>query len=760
MRDRRETFADEAGSESAGALSIDRAIAAIQKRLKLVVALPLVAAVSVGVLAYSIPNRYDASAVVQIDPRQKSITKVDNVVADLAGDQPTIESEVEVIKSRPIVLAVIETLDLRNDSEFRTPSLFDWLARGFGAPPVIAREPVPQRTPLRPRDQIGDLVNPDEPGQSAPERDEVAAAFYDRLKVARVRNTLLIDIRYSAADAIKAARIANTIAETYVKDQLDSKQRAAATATRLLEVKLEELRGKVSEAERKVAQWKALNGVFDSEGQILSEKQLARLMEQTVVARNTTSEARAKYDQAQKLARAGDGGTAIVEVLQSHTVRLLKEQLATAERKHAELQTKYGPRHPELIKSSAEVAEASGQLKAEIGRLVVNLQNESEVAESRERALSQSLAQLKEQEIITKGDGVALKDLERDAATSKQLYEALLTRYKETAETQSFQLPDARIIEKADAPLFPASPKRKQVVAVAAGAGFVMALALCVLLELLAPGIGRVDDVEMALDVPHLSSVPAIDDETDRMALGKAVRLMVAEPGSPYADAIRTARRELDMRRESGGPRLILVTSAMPGEGADVVASNLAHQFAMTGGAPLLIDGDLRLQSLTRQLAPQRLIGLLDQVAAQRAPEAAILKDGVTGLYFLPAAGATPSTISIPEALASKRMSNALQSLKSRFDTIILAAPPLMPVIDGRILADHADQIVFVVTWQQTPKQIVRRAMRTLGANERKIAGVVLNDVDETSLDDAGALRAMLARMRAKVGGDGSRDAA
>ncbi len=727
----------EDNDEGGGALSLDRAISAVRKRAKLVVALPIVASTLVAALVWMMPNRYDASAIIQIDPRHKSITNIDTVVSDLKGDQPTIESEVEIVRSRPIILQVIETLGLRDDPEFSSPPLSARLLSTLGvsaAPAAITR---PARPLAKPHDQIADIISLDEPGSSRPERDEVAVAFTNKLKVMRVRNTLLIDIRYSASDAVKAARIANTIAETYLKDQLDSKTRAAATAAGLLETKIDEMRIKVADAERKVEQWKAANGYFDTEGQVLSEKQLARLMEQTVVARNATSEAQAKYLQAQKLAKAGDGGTAIVEVLQSHTVRLFKEQLATVTRKSAELKTKYGPRHPEILKIEAERAEAESQVQGEIARLIINLKNEAEVAEARERQLTQSLTQLKDQQIVSKDAGVGLKDLEREATTSKQLFEALLTRYKQTAETQGFQLPDVRIIEKADAPLYPASPKRRQLVLMAAAGGLVLAIALALLLELMAPGISRLEDVERVLDVPHLSSVPAIPADDARHAPNKAVRLIVAEPSSVYADAIRSARRELDVRRPSPGPRIILVTSSMPGEGAELIASNLAHHYAMTGSRPLLIDGDARLQPLTRQLAAQRQRGLFDQILASQPVENAILRDGLTGLHFLPAVGQAPPLGSIPEALSSQAMADAMLGLKSRFDTIILSVPPLLPVLDGRIFADHADQVVFVMTWQKTPKLLAKKALKTLGYNEKKVAGVVLNGVSEEAFDEA-----------------------
>jgi succinoglycan biosynthesis transport protein ExoP len=312
----------------------------------------------------------------------------------------------------------------------------------------------------------------------------------------------------------------------------------------------------------------------------------------------------------------------------------------------------------------------------------------------------------------------------------------LLTRFKQTAETQGFQLPDARIVERADAPLFPASPKRKQLVAAAVAGGAVLAIALALLLDLIAPGINRSEDVERVLEVAHLSSVPAVTGAGQpSLDPAKAVRLIVAEPASPYADAIRNARRALDVKRLGPQPRVILVTSSMPGEGAETIASNLAHHYAMTGTRVLLADGDLRRYPLTRQLAAGRQTGLLDQIIAGRPAEAAILRDGLTGLNFLPATGPQQIVTSVPELLSSPQFGAALHALRQRFDTIVLSAPPLLPVIDGRILADYCDQIVFVMTWQKTPKQLARKAMKTLGYNERKIAGAILNDVADDEME-------------------------
>lgn len=727
-----------------GGPSLDRILSALSRRWKL----PVLAALAFGALGagvtHMMPDRFDASSVVQIDPRKKTISNLESVVSELKADAATVESEVEILRSRSIAIKVIDLLKLREDPEFERVSHLRRLLNTLGFEFLLDENPKDQNeatTRLNTRrDPIASLIAPDQPGLREPERDEVAVAFSERLRVGRVRSTLLINIRFSASDPVKAAKIANAIADVYIQEQLAYKQRSAGQASGLLEQKLDQLKSKVADAEHKVEKFKAENNIFDTEGQILSEKQLARLMEQTVVSRNATSEARAKYEQGQKLLKRGDNGGATADVLQSHTVRLMKEQFAKASRHEAELATKYGPRHPEMQKVRAEVADAEAQLAAEIERLVTNLKNELEVAESRERQLTANLDTLKEQQVVSKDATVQLKELQREAATSKQLFEALLSRFKQTNETQDLQLADSRIIEHADVPLFPAAPNRKQTTLLALIGGLVAGLALVMILEFATSGIGRPEDVERVFDLAHLASVPwavAPGEAFDRM---RSIRMVIAEPSGIYAEAIRGARREIDVRRTHGSARLIQIASSLPGEGSSMIASNLAHHYAVTGQRVLLIDGDLRRANLTRELAGGRPTGLLEALATGLPVEAAILRDGRTGLHFLPANGPLPSHLSSAELIASPALGATLDNMKRQFDTIVIHSPPLLPVIDGRVLADHADQIVFVMTWRRTPKQLAKRALKCLGFNHRKVVGVVMTEVDPAIIEDSRSL--------------------
>ncbi len=723
--------------ESGGGLTLGYVLGVLRQYARLISILVVAATFGAIAVATLLPNRYDAIATVQIDPRKKTISNMEGVVSDLKADQTTIESEVEVIRSKDVILKVIELLDLRRDPEFSGDGPYKRIVKRLGLERVFWKpKPDLELTPAKPETSIAELLAATVPDTAAPARDEVAVAFLERLRVIRLRSTTLIEVKYSASDPVKAARIANAVIEVYIKDQIDDKTRAAGQATALLEEKLSDMRRRVADAEYKVEQYKAEHSIFDAEGQVLSEKHLARLLEQTVLARNVTAEAKAKFEQAKRWISRGGSKGEIAEVLQSHTIRLLKDELGKLTRRQAELMTRYGEKHPEMLKVAAEIADSSSQLNAEVDKLVSNLKNEAEIAENREQQLAVSLGMAKENQIRAKEAVVNLNALQREAQTSRQLFEALLSRYKQTAETQDLQLADARVVERAGVPLFPAAPKRKLIVLIsfvaALGAGIVLAF----IIDMMAPGVSRAEDVQRALEHQHLASMPQVGGSLDEM---RSVRLMLADPNGVYAEAIRALRHELDGGWPYQAPRVIMVASSMPNEGKSAIASNLAHHLALTGVRTLLIDADLRKASLTETFCGNGAhLGMRDCIEERRPVEEAIVRDQVTGLCFLPAHGHKRSQANASELLVSPMMTGMIERLRGHFDAIVIDPPPLLPVVDARILADFADQIVFTMSWRKTPKELARKALRTLGGNERKVVGVVLNQVQEHELPESG----------------------
>lgn len=732
MTQRDESFAVE-GDEAVG-FGLKDAVAALRRFWWLIVVLTGLGGGAAALIAISTPNRYEAIATVQIDPRKKTIVSLDAVLPDITGDTPTIESQVEIVHSRAIALRVIESLGLRNDKEFKAePGIIGSLVKRLTGAGDGERGVVDGIKKIMADRASRQINGPPASGADDTDRDDVAAMFLDRLRTVRVRNTLVVEIRFAARDPVKAAKIVNAVADAYIREQVDTKIRATELASELLDKKISGLRDQVAEAEYRVARFKSSNGIFDAGTELLSEKQLSRLMEQTVAARNTAAEAKARYEQLQEMRRSGEGKN-IAEVLHNNTITILKDQLGKATRREAELITKYGPKHPELIKARAELADVSDQLAHEIEQIVANVKNEFKVASDRERLLNESLGQLKQAQSVSKEVSIKLRELEREAESLRRVYETFLGRYKQTKETLTLQLPDSRVIEHALAPGFPSGPKRKLITCGGLILGFSGGLVIAILLQFMASGLARPEDAETTLGVPHLASIPELTRHGNGMTdPALSVRLMLAQPDGPFALAVMRLMSELNARRRDASPRIVLVASSLPNEGKTVIAANLALALAASGVRTLLIDADFRRSALTQQLGLAGTPGLLDAVGLGQDFESVVLRDRTSGLAVIAAGDNQHVALSPTEVLEAPGFGQRLARLKAHFDTILIDAPPILPVVDGRIVADYTDQIVFVAAWRRTPKDMVRRAVAQLGANAAKIVGLVINQVHPAS---------------------------
>lgn len=669
--------------------------------------------------------QYYATATVLIDPRVKRVVEMESVTGELVANTPTMQSEVEIVRSREVVARVISKLGLQTDPELlqdngpvaelrrKARKLIDMVLGG--AKPASVEEPHGIGGPLAP-DQVPDwLVH------------EVSS----RIVAGRMGESYLISISYASKSPQNAARMADAIAENYVLQQIEAKTDAARHATAWLDERIETLKERVSRAERAVDEFKTANNLIDSEGQPLDERQVARQMEQLVLARATTAEAQAKYERMRELAETPDGVDTVGEILNAHTIGLLKNQLGEASRRAAELSSKYGSMHPSMIKAMAEVRDVKAQLMAEVQRFVANQMNEFEVAKQREADAEATLARLKAVIGNSGSAMVKLRELEREAKASRDIYETFLKRAQETSQQQDLQLPDSRVIDRAAIPGVPYSPKRPLILAAGILGGFGLGLMLAFLLELMSPSFVRSEQIESSLKIRHLATVPRVDDAGGDPVddVLRTMRHILIEPRSQFAECIRAIRVAVERGRRHEGTQVVLVASALPGEGKSVIASNLALHYALSGVRTVLVDCDLRLAGLTQELLPGARSGVLETIMRRQPVRQALVKEHRTGLSFLPAMGAEGAAVSAAELIASPPMAAMLDTLRREFDMIVLDCPPVMPVVDASLLADLADQVVFVMKWNSTARALTRRAIGKLSSNVHKLTGVVVNQV-------------------------------
>lgn len=692
----------------------------LRRRWRLIALMTLTFAAAGVAIALMIPNRYTAYATVQVEERRKEIVKDDGVIHEQSAGSSTIETEVEVIKSANLAAAVIDRLGLRADPEFG------------GDPDLEAGTPKP-RGDGEDADSIADYVRELGADGETPVRDGVLLTFVDHIEVYRVRNSRLIEIGVTSKDPVKAARIANTIVDVYINGQLRAKADANALAARLLDKRIESLKGKLADAERKLEAFKQDNDLLDADGRFVLDRQLAQETEQLIKASNQTADARARYEQARRIVVTGVTNPALADVLTSNTVGSLRQQLSLALRRQAEIATRYGPRHPKFVEAMADVRKARGELTREVNAIIESLKSELRVAEARERQMRQNLEALKTRVAASRGKLGALSELSRDATTYRKLYEDLLARRKKMLETIGLQFPDAAPVQAATVPLSPSSPKRKQIAILAFLGGLALGFAMAVLLEITRPGYDRAEDVERDLMLDEIAVLP---DPGSRDPLTMA-RLIVAEPQGHFAEAVRGLAHDLVRRR--GSRQMILVMSALAGEGRSTVASNLAVQFAGGASRVLLIDADLRNGRLSAHLGLQGAPGLAEVLSGAATPSAALLHDATTGLHMMPSHAAPLAQTSPGELLASPQAANLFAVLKTHFDLVIVDAPPVLPFVDARILAHIADTSLMVVKWRATARSHIKQAIRALGLPHNQIQGLVINGVAESEyLDNLG----------------------
>jgi capsular exopolysaccharide synthesis family protein len=321
---------------------------------------------------------------------------------------------------------------------------------------------------------------------------------------------------------------------------------------------------------------------------------------------------------------------------------------------------------------------------------------------------------------------VRLNELQRAADASRTLYESYLNRYKETSTQQGIEQSDARVVSKAKIPTGQSSPNVNLnlalglLLALGAGAGAIM------LTEMLDAGLTTAEDVERRLDTSYLGAIPLLSSVADETHLSP-VDYVVAKPLSSFSEAFRNLRTSILYARLGEPVKVVAITSSLPGEGKTTTSLCLGRASALQGVRTVVIDCDLRRRTVNRLLAAIPRIGLLEVLGGEATLEQAIQVDAETGLHLLGLAN-TPFTPR--DVFGTSAMDRLLDTLRGRYDMVILDTAPVLPVADTRALAPKADAVVFLARWRRTPQHAIEAAFRLLSGTGTHVGGVALTQMD------------------------------
>ena len=539
------------------------------------------------------------------------------------------------------------------------------------------------------------------------------------LTITPVRNSRLVEIRFSSTDPVLAADMANAHAKAYIQENTEDRFSASKVATDWLSERLADQRKKVEESELALQKYKEQHdAVAVEDRQNIVVQRLADLNGAATKAKMGRIEKESEYNQIKAVQ-----GTPAIEtvpaVMSNEYVQKLKSQIGDLQRQEAQLADKYGDRHPEMVKIRTAVQNAQAKLDSEINKVVESVKAEYQAALSQENSLMGALNTQKSEALGLNRKGIEYSVLSRDAESNKQVYEALMQRTKETGISGELKTSNIRVVDAAEVPSAPVLPQRQHDLMLAVISGSVLALGLVFLFEYLDNRIKSPQELRSHLGLPFLGMLPAID------SAGPTLLHNGVPPA--FAEAIRAVRTNVLFSSADEGVRMIVVTSAGPGEGKSMFSSNLSVSLAQAGQRVLHIDADMRRPRVHEIFELPQEPGLSNLLVGDCKPSEAVKITDVKNLCVLPAGMIPPNPA---ELIGSKRCSEYFATLSEHFDWVIIDSPPVLAVADASILANQATGVLFVVGADQTSRQTAKAAVDQLHAVQAHVIGAVLNRAD------------------------------
>jgi succinoglycan biosynthesis transport protein ExoP len=676
----------------------------------------------------------------QKSPLQQSL------LGNASFDSAWIESQIGVLKSQNVAAYVVKQLRLAEDPAF--------IPSDVGLPDkLLARLGWKASEPKSEAERVGEAI----------------AAVSSGLDIRRVGQSYMMQIDFRARSPEPAVKIANAMIDAYIFDQLNAKYQANRRAGDWLQERLQALREQASTAERAVVEFKAKNNIVTAGGTLMNEKQLGDVSGQLATARSHVSDVQARLERIQAVRQAyqqDQSATAadetVSEAMSNAIIGRLRNQYLDLMNREADWSVRYGKNHVAVQNLRNQIRDIRKSIRDELGRIEETTKSEFEIGKKRQDELEKGLAALVSQSTETNQAQVALFSLESAAQSYRKLYDSFLQRHTESVQQQSFPISDARSLSPASVKQTGPQTLRAWILTIFAGG--MLGVGFGILREIMDRGFRTREQIQSVLGTECLALIPRLSDGKSKGVLrvfgyqqsnalqsrGRAIlpmsivdrmtsrrlqpaaklwRAVVDAPSSPYAEAIRSIKLTLDLKSNKAVTKVIGLTSCLPSEGKSTIATAMAMLIAQSGARVILVDSDVRNPSLTRALAPDAKVGLLDVVAGEVALADAVWSDPTSNMAFLPNV-ANPALLNPTELLASDAAKTIFTTLQMKYDYVIVDLAPLIATIDVRATSRLIGSYLLVVEWGSTKTDAVRYALRNAPGVQENIVGTVLNKVD------------------------------
>ncbi|MGO4221996.1 GumC family protein [Lysobacter sp. TAF61] len=639
---------------------------------------------------------YRAGSTLQIERDTMKIVEFEGLQpTESPMDRDFYQTQYELLKSRSLARRVIQDLRLTANKQF-------------------------EKDMAKVDEDLTDKANGQAVSASTRQQAREAAMIelvQEELGIEPVRNSRLVRVNFDSPDPLLAARVANAYADGFIASNLERRFDASSYAKKYLEERLTQLKGKLEDSEKELVAFSETERIVSvgDDKPSLDAQNLSDLNAALAVAQGSRIKAEAMWAQA-----STGNGMGLPQVVANLLIQKLREQRSTLMAEYQNNLGTYKADYPNMVQLSNQIAEADRQINVEVGNIRDAIRAEYQAALAQETLLRERITGLKGDVLDLQSRSIQYNILRREAETNRQLYDALLQRYKEIGVAGGVGANNISVIDRAVAPDKANSPRKLLNLAVGMLLGGFLGVLLAFLMHHLDNTVHDPKALEAITGLPVLGAIP-------RLEQGMTTAQAANDLRSPFAEAYRSVRTALQFATVHGLPRSLLITSASPSEGKSTTAHELARNIAQLGKRVVLVDADLRNPSVHKTTGLSSAMGLSNLLAGAREL-ADVLQHLPNEKLSVITSGPLPPNP--PELLAGDSLARLLAQLREQFDMVILDGPPVLGLADAPLLANQAEATVMVAAAEDTRNDALRVSLQRLKAARARVLGAVLTRFD------------------------------